>query len=130
MRRTSVTVTHPCTNRALRCLTSISRRNHHNITPHSHPLTNNHKMMVGCAEVCASYTSRVIHTPNLLRIRRGSSVLSRYIDCHCSGNHYNNQPNGRKQHIISTDMTKKSEEQSYSCINLLSPCRLREAARL
>ena len=30
----SVTVTHPCTNRAQRCLTSISRINHHNTTPH------------------------------------------------------------------------------------------------
>ena len=29
------TVNHPCTNRAQRCLTSGSRRNHHNTTPHS-----------------------------------------------------------------------------------------------
>ena len=33
----SWTVTHPCTNRAQRCLTSVSRRNNHNTTPHSQP---------------------------------------------------------------------------------------------
>ena len=37
VRRTSITVTHPSTNRAQRCLTSISLRNHHNTTPHSQP---------------------------------------------------------------------------------------------
>ena len=34
-------VTHPCTNRAQRCLISILRRNHHNTTPHS-PASPNH----------------------------------------------------------------------------------------
>ena len=36
MRRASVTITHPCTNRALRCVTLTSRRNHHNKTSHNH----------------------------------------------------------------------------------------------
>ena len=33
-------VTQPCTNWAQRCLTSISRRNHHNTTPHNIHLLN------------------------------------------------------------------------------------------
>ena len=35
MRRTSVRVTHPCTNRTQHCLTSVSQRNYHNSMPHS-----------------------------------------------------------------------------------------------
>ena len=39
VRRTSVTFNHPCTNRAQRCLTSGSLRNHHNTAPPSQPYT-------------------------------------------------------------------------------------------